>query len=381
MKLTLLVKLAPDEKQHKALLETMERFNEACNDIAKVAYHNRLANKWALHKIVYYRVRKQYGLSAQMTVRAISKVVEAYKRDKEKLCEFKPHGAIVYDQRILSWKGLEYASVLTVEGRIKVPIRIGEYQKTRIDRIKGQADLIFRDNVFYLAATIEAPEPTPLDPVGTLGVDLGLKYLTYDSDGESYSGAKIDEVRQKNAKLRTNLQSCGSKSAKRHLKRLSGKESRFKRDVNHVISKKLVVKAKDTHRRIAVENLEGIRKGVTVRKPQRSRLNSWGFYQLRQFVEYKAGLMGVPVVFVNPRGTSHVCPICGINKKANRPERDLFRCVSCGYAGPSDYIAAINIAARANVNEPIVACGEAEAVLNGIEVEHSYKPPNLLGGS
>ena len=293
--------------------------------------------------------------AAQMTVRAIGKVVGAYKRDKNILCKFRPHGAMVYDERILSWKGLEYASILTLDGRIKVPIRIGEYQKTRMDRLKGQADLLLRDGVFYIAATIDAPEETPFDPVGTLGVDLGLKYLSYDSDGESYSGAKVDEVRERNAKLKAELQSCGTKSAKRHLKKLSGRESRFKRDVNHVISKKLVAKAKGTQRRIALEDLKGIRRGVSVRRSQRSRLHSWGFYQLRHFVEYKAKLEGVQVIPVYPRGTSHICPVCGVEDRKNRPERDLFRCIGCGYAGHADHVAAINIAARVNVNRPIVS--------------------------
>lgn len=355
MKLTLLVKLAPDNEQYSLLLQTMERFNEACDDIAKVAYHNRLANNWALHKLVYYRIREQYGLSAQMTVRAIGKVVEAYKRDKNILCKFRPYGAMVYDERILSWKGLEYASILTLEGRIKVSIRIGEYQKARMDRLKGQADLLLRNGVFYLAATIDAPEETPYDPVGTLGIDLGLKYLSYDSDGAYYSGKQVDEVRERNARLKADLQSCGTKSAKRHLKRLSGKESRFKRNVNHVISKKIVAKAKGTQRRIALEDLKGIRRGVSARRSQRSRLHSWGFYQLRQFIEYKAKLKGVQVVPVYPRGTSHICPACRVEDRKNRPERDLFRCIGCGYAGHADHVAAINIAARANVNRPIVS--------------------------
>ncbi len=355
MKLTLLVKLAPDDEQYRLLLQTMERFNEACNDIAKVAYYNRLANNWALHKLVYYRIREQYGLSAQMTVRAIGKVVEAYKRDKSKLCKFRAQGAMVYDERILSWKGLEYASILTLEGRIKVPIRIGEYQRARMDRLKGQADLLLREGVFYLAATIDAPEETPYDPVGTLGIDLGLKYLSYDSDGEHYSGKQVDEVRKRNARLKADLQSCGTKSAKRHLKKLSGKESRFKRNVNHVISKNLVAKAKGTQRRIALEDLKGIRKGVSARRSQRSRLHSWGFHQLRHFVEYKARLEGVQVIPVYPRGTSHICPACGVEDRKNRPERDLFRCIGCGYVGHADHVAAINIAARADVNRPIVS--------------------------
>jgi len=152
---------------------------------------------------------------------------------------------MVYDERMLSWKGLEYASILTLEGRIKVPIKIGEYQRAQMDRLKGQAELL-RMGVFYLAATIDAPEETPFDPVGTLGIDLGLKYLSYDSDSGSYSGRKADEVREKTAKLKANLQRCGSKSAKRHLKKRSGKEARFKRDVNHILSKRLVAKALDS---------------------------------------------------------------------------------------------------------------------------------------
>jgi len=355
MKLTLPVKLAPTPEQHQALLETMERFNEACNDIAEVAYQNRTANKIRLQKILYYRIREQYGLSAQMTVRAVGKVVEAYKRDKNIKPTFKPHGAMVYDERILSWKGLEHASILTLKGRETVPIRIGEYQKARMDRIKGQADLVLRDGVFYLAATIDAPEETPYDPVGTLGIDLGLNYLSYDSDGEHYSGKQVDEVRERNTKLKADLQSCGTKSAKRHLRNLSGKESRFKRDVNHVISKKIVAKAKGTQRRIALEDLKGIRKGVSARRSQRSRLHSWGFYQIRQFIEYKAKLEGVQVIPIYPRGTSHICPVCGVEDRKNRPERDLFRCIGCGYAGHADHVAAINIAARANVNRPIVS--------------------------
>ncbi|GAH08193.1 unnamed protein product [marine sediment metagenome] len=84
---------------------------------------------------------------------------------------------------------------------------------------------------------------------------------------------------------------------------------------------------------------------------------------------------------MDPRGTSHTCPVCGINKKANRPKRDLFKCISCGFAGPADKIAAINIAARAKfVNKPIVAC-ETETVFCGDEVKHSYKPPISMGSN
>jgi len=355
MKQTLMVKLDTTEEQFNALKQTMERFNEACNFIAEVAYKHRMANKVALQPLVYRDVRERFGLSAQMTVRAIAKVVEAYKRDKDKKPRFRPHGAMVYDQRILSWKGIDRVSILTLEGRIRVPIRIGDYQKARMDRIRGQADLILRNKTFYLAVVVDAPEPTPLDPVGVLGVDLGIINLAVDSDGCTYKGDKVDAVMGRMEKLKAKLQKCGTKSAKRHLKKLSGREKRFRRNINHCISKKLVAKAKDTGRMLVLEDLNGIRNQTTVRKPQRRRHNSWAFRQLRSFIEYKAALAGVPLVFVNPRGTSHICPSCGHNERKNRPSRDKFRCVLCGFAGLADHVAAINIAARAAVNQPIVS--------------------------
>jgi putative transposase len=370
-----MVKLDTSEEQNEALLETMHRFNEACNYIADIAFERGTANKIELQKVVYYDVRNKFKLSAQLTIRAIAKVSEAYKRDRTTKPEFRPDGAIVYDQRILSWRKLEAVSILTTNGRQIIPIRIGEYQKVRLDRIRGQADLIYRDGVFYLAVVVDVPEPSKFDAVGTLGVDLGIVNLATDSDGEIFSGKQVDEVRGRNAELRANLQKAGTKSAKRHLKKLSGRERRFHRDVNHVISKKIVAKAKDTGKAVALEDLKGIRTRTTVRKAQRSRNHSWAFRQLRSFIEYKATLAGVPVILVNPRGTSHICPVCGHNERGNRPNRDTFRCVKCGFSGCADHVAAINIAAKAAINQPIIACGEVEAYM-GIETEHSYKPPS-----
>lgn len=354
MKLTLLVKLAPIPEQHQALLETMERFNEACDDIAKVAYHKKTANKIRLQKIVYYRIREQYGLSAQMTVRAISKVAEAFKRDKSILCKFKPHGAMVYDPRILSWKGLDRVSILTLKGRQIIPIQIGPYQEERFDRIRGQADLLLRDGVFYLAATIDAPEPEPSDADEYLGVDLGIKNIAVDGDGDTYVGGHLNGLRSRYAKLRSRLQSKGTKSANRLLRKRGGKEHRFASDVNHVISKSIVAKAKDTGRGIALEDLKGIRERVTVRRSQRRVHHSWAFYQLRRFIEYKARLAGVPILFIDPRNTSRTCPSCGHISRRNRPDRDSFLCQECGFAGPADYVAAVNIG-RVPVNAPYVS--------------------------
>jgi putative transposase len=110
------------------------------------------------------------------------------------------------------------------------------------------------------ALTLDVPTP-PAEPAdgGTLGVDLGIVQLATDSDGETFSGAAIEQIRQRMGALRAARQTRGTTSAKRHLKRLSGQEARFRRATNHCTSKHLVAKAKHRHRRIALEDLRHIR--------------------------------------------------------------------------------------------------------------------------
>jgi putative transposase len=376
---TLMLRLDPTPADRERLLRTMERINAACSTIADVAFREKCASKVVLQQMLYRQLREQFGLSAQMAVRAIAKVVEAYKRDRTKKPTFRPRGAVPYDQRILSFKSLDVASVLTLDGRATVPIRLGDYQRAiLVERPRrGQADLIYRDKTFYLAVVVEAPEATPYDPVGALGVDLGVVNLATDSDGVVYTSESVERVRTRMDRLRAHLQSAGTRSAKRHLKALGQREGRFRRQANHYISKSIVARAEDTKRAVALEDLGGIRERTTVRRSQRRRHHSWGFRQLRTFVEYKAAAKGVPVILVDPRNTSRTCPRCGTVDKKNRPTRDEFRCVSCGLAGPADRIAATNIAARAGVDRPIVAGSEE---MWGHVSDLSYKPPVLTGG-
>jgi putative transposase len=208
---TLMVRLDPSPEQHKMLCETMKRFNEACNHIAETVFALHSANKVEVQKIVYYPIREEFGLSAQLTILAIRKVCEAYKRDKSIKPEFWLDGAIVYDQRVLSWKGLEKVSLVTLNGRQTIPVRIGEYQRARMDRIRGQADLILVKSVFYLCVVVEAPVASPYDPVDVIGIDLGVKNLAVDSDGEIHSSRQIQEARKRSDFLKARLQHCRHK--------------------------------------------------------------------------------------------------------------------------------------------------------------------------
>lgn len=361
MMVTELLKLAPTREQANALLTTMRVCNAAAGRAAQVAFDHSTANKVRVQKLVYAELRDPggpYRLSAQMAILAVHKACGAYKRDKKIKPSFRPLGAIAYDQRIMSWKARDRVSILTtMMGRILVPVAYqGRWAPERRDRIRGQADLIHRDGKFYLAVVIDVPEPPAgPEPDEWLGVDLGIVNIATDSDGTAHSGKGLRAVRRRNLQLRRRLQAKCTKSAKRLLRHRRRKETRFARDVNHCISKILVSKAQRTGRGIALEDLEGIRDRVTVKRAQRADLHSWSFHQLRAFIAYKATMAGVAVRLVDPRNTSRACPGCGMIDKRNRSTRDDFRCIGCGLAGPADTFAARNISRRAAVMLPHAA--------------------------
>ncbi len=356
MLLTVKSKLVTNQEQHDKLLKTMVKFNEACNYISVFAFKKKIFGKVGIQKELYYKIREKYGLSAQMTVRAVGKVAESYKVDRKTLHEFDFHGAVVYDQRILSYKSADVISILTLDGRIEVGIQYGEYRKLEANRVKGQADLIYKNGIFYLMIVVDLPDAEPILPDNVLGIDLGIVNLATTSDGKSYSGGKCTKIRQKYAKVKAVLQSVGTYSAKKHLKKISGKERRFKKDTNHCISKEIVQTAKDTNRAIALEDLSGIRENVTVSKAVRESIGKWAFRELRNFIEYKAKLLGVPVVLVDPQNTSRACSVCGYIDKKNRKNQASFVCLECGHTENADFNAAKNIAFRAVVNLPNVLC-------------------------
>jgi len=361
MQLTAKIKLDYNTETGSALFRTMALANAACTWLSEQVFESRVFGKFRMQKFYYLDLREMFPLlSAQAVIHVVRKVADSYKLDKKTLRTYKPLGAITYDLRILSWKqGI--VSIWTVDGRKKIPYVCGERQAELLKTQHGETDLLLQDGQFYLATCCEMYEPEMQykNYALPLGVDLGVAKIATDSDGNIYSGSKVKNVRFRHRKLRSALQKAGTKSARRHLKKLSGKEARFARDTNHVISKAIVRTAKGAPRGIALEDLSGIRDRITVRKSQRAGLHSWSFFQLRSFVEYKALLVGVAVVLICARNTSRRCSKCGYTDKRNRKTQDKFVCLRCGHAENADLNAARNIASRAYVITPIVECGKA----------------------
>ena len=358
MKTVLKIKLITDSDSHCALLRTMNMFNLICNRLSHESFNSKVFHKIQMQREFYPGHREAMPeFSSQLLIRAIDVVSQSYKVKRGKYPNlFKPTSAVVYDDRVISFLD-STVSIWTVSGRLHLPMQIWNSELFKFR--KGQVDLIYENHQLFLLTTIEIPEESAYDASGIIGVDLGVKNIAVDSTGEIFSSNIIEQKRKKYHSYRQRLQKRGTRSAKRRLKSFGKKESRFRKNINHQISKHLVSKAKGTLCAIALEDLSGINQKVTVCKQNRNERMSWSFFQLRQFITYKSAIAGITIILINPAYTSLTCSVCGHCEKHNRKSQSLFRCVSCGHTENADFNASKNISAfalranRAAVNQPI----------------------------
>ena len=197
-----------------------------------------------------------------------------------------------------------------------------------------------------------------------MGIDRGIKKIAVTSEKQFFNGSQIKHITNKYEKIKSKLQSKGTKSAKRHLKKLSKKVNRFRRDVNHCFTKQIVQSVNEGST-IILEELTGIRQNVRLRKKQRTELHKWNFYQFEQFLKYKAEEKGIRVEYVSARYTSQKCSKCGHISRSNRKNQSQFKCSKCSYQLNADlnasfnikqnYLDSISYLGKAVVNQPIVA--------------------------
>jgi IS605 OrfB family transposase len=341
---------------------TLQGFADACNQIYEVAKREKCWNTTKLHHLVYKPVREATGLKANHVCQAIRRVIGNAKAVKQ-VHKFRPT-SISLDVRTFQYiEELQTVGVTLMSGRKKFKLSIGNYQ---LALLKGQSPTAATLNKtkrgdYYINICVDLPtQPTGKTPK-VIGVDLGRRDIATTSTGKSWSSKQIQGVRDRYSKVRANVQSKRSRNSRRLLRRLSGKEHRFQKWLNHNISKQLVNEAKPSGAALAFEDLTNIRESLNEQprtKTERRRTNSWAFYQLRLFVQYKALIAGIPVVFVPPAYTSKTCSRCGhihpeTDKKKSYRSGKRFKCGHCGFEHDADINAAKNIAALGlSVSQP-----------------------------
>lgn len=342
---TVTFKLRLTEQDCRTLLDTMRAYTKAFSVSAKWGFENQSWDKVDNHTATYKQIRQSIPeLPSSLVQGARDCACEALKAVKcETLPERKPLSAMRYNQRVITVNIVHgIATIASINGRIKatffVPLHCRDYLSWTIKSSTVSYDR--RNKIFYLHVSLEHNDPEKIANLEVLGIDRGIVNIAVCSDNTFYNSKKIKNRRAQYTHLRKELQSKGTKSAKRKLKRMSGEERRFVTDVNHCISKQIV---NSEYTVFALEDLSKIRVQKRRSKEFNRKLNNWAFYQLEQFISYKAEALGKHVLLVDARYTSQKCSNCGHTYKGNR-QGSAFRCRKCGFELHADLNASRNIA-------------------------------------
>ena len=374
MQRTIRFPLLPTTEQYDVLLETLQQYTECFNAVAAYGWKRCEKNGIELHKATYYPLRETYPqLPAQLVISARAKATEALKsaftwkikKEREfpkKVAKalargkpaptFKPVrcpqsdiSSIRYDQRSYTFHG-DHVSVATVAGRQIVGLHLYPYAKRLLAQSieYDSADLIFRKGRFWLHLVVTLPDTEFISNGEVIGVDLGITRPAVASNNRFFGKRSWKNTERRYFRLKRALQSKGSDSAKRHLKKLSHKVSRFRLDCDHVVSRQLV-QSVSPGTTIVIENLMEIRNTTKQNgKGQRRAMHQWTFNRLRDLLIYKAEACGCAVVGVDPRHTSQRCSRCGHIHRSNRQSQSRFKCRNCGFELNADLNGSRNIA-------------------------------------
>jgi putative transposase len=376
---TLVLNIQPTPEQASILKRTLDMHTACFNTVAREGFTTACSNGVELHKRTYYPLRAEFpDLPSQLVCAARVKATEAVKsaltwKDKQEKAypkkvakalkkgkpvpQFKPVrcpkttiAPIRYDIRSywVKWD-TNTCSLATVDGRVELPFTVPAHLKQYAGQRTCSADLCYRKGRFTLHVVVSIPTPdiAPTDEV--VGIDLGLARPAVTSTRQFLGEKRWQEQERRLFRLKRKLQKCGTKSAKRHLKKLSGQLFRQRKDHDHVLSKRIVQHTQPGST-IVLENLKDIRATSNIGRGKKNktvetkrRFHSWSFAQFHSFLSYKAQAHGIQVVKIDPRHTSQTCSRCGYHHRSNRRSQSLFLCRSCGYCLNADYNAAITI--------------------------------------
>jgi putative transposase len=378
---TMKIQLNPTPEQAQALNETLGQFTQAFNQVCAYGWQNKEKNGVRLHHGTYYdtkaacpglvsdlliqaRVKATETLRSAFTWKAkheanyLKKVAKAKKQDRPEP-KFKPvkcpqsmlcpvrYNVHTYS---LTWE-TQTVRLSTAQGKQTIPFTVPHYSAHYAGNPIATADLVYRKGKYWLHVVVSVPEPTVEKNPLVVGVDLGLNRPAVTSERQFLGNPHWKEIDRRYFRIRRKLQSKGSKSAKRHLKKLSKRQALFHRDADHVLSKRIVQNTPQGAT-LVFENLTNIRATSKMGRGKQNKnvdnkrkLHSWTFAQLYSFTAYKAQEQGQLVTKVDPRHTSQTCSRCGYQHRSNRRSQSFFKCrkPECGYSLNADLNASYNI--------------------------------------
>ena len=374
------LKLKTTDEQLVLFKDVTEQYRKACNYVSEYIFDNDFElNSFKLSKLLYHEIREEFRLKSQLAQSVFRTVTARYKTTQTQLqqkpfkyqdesgkwCRIykdlnwltkpvyfkRPQADLIRNRDYSFIEGGSVLSINTLESRVRTTFNTKGFDHYMDGSWSfGTAKLVqLKKNWFlHISVSKTVPDFNKENLNHVVGIDRGLNFLTvsYDEKGKTYftDGRKIMKKRENYNKVRAELQSKGTKSAKRRLKKLAQRENRWMTDVNHRLSKTLVNQYVEGTV-FVLEDLVDVTFSVEhLSKKQRNKHRSWSFYQFEQFLDYKSRNNQSETVKVSAAYTSQRCPKCGtIDKSSRNHKTHEYHCKNCKYRSNDDRIAAMNI--------------------------------------
>ncbi|QID33039.1 RNA-guided endonuclease InsQ/TnpB family protein [Pampinifervens florentissimum] len=392
--LSVKVKLILDEEKKRELLRLCKAYKDAMNFVFANSFEKGKKDFRTLHKAYYRILRERFSLPSQYAVNISRKTATIYasKNKWEKPPKRKSLSVDLTFNRTFSIKpDKRVVSITTMNGRLKNIPYLGwekHYEYLQRGRI-GDAVLVYdkanKEFFLHIPVEIEVEKQTPQE---VIGIDVGEvnTVALVSSKGNKEIVPRTEEykrLKEKYQRLRQALQSKGTRSAKRKLKKVVGREKRFVESFMHYVSKYLV--SKYPQALFVMEDLTGIRERRKVKRKNTEEIrqsNQWAFRSFQTKLYYKSILYnGISPIFVDPSYTSQMCPVCGYTSKENRKSQSDFECKNCGYKEHADIVGATNIMVRGLVEVQNFYQGLFVNQPNALPYGMEQAPTSLSGSS
>lgn len=346
----------PNEECRSHFMELLEQTRDAYNECAKIIYDSSIPlDIKSVHNAVYSHIRNVYPkLTSNAVIALYRDVMGAIRSIKSN----KHEDARIPEKTNLNHKLNRYLyNHLTAEGiwlttntkRIRSHITFKTYprlQEIFQHYVPGDPTIFLREGKFYMSIPFKVPE-TPIQNDTCIGVDMGERRFAITSDGLMLNDKEYNARRRKIRYLKRCLQKKGTKSARKHSRKLSLKERNQSTDMCRRMANAII---KSTNAGIIVlEDLSNIKKNTSKSKDglkktnHNRRISQIPFYKFKQILSYKALLHGKRVETVSPFMTSQTD--CTTGKKDGTRKNRRFYCKN-GTVLDADWNAAVNIAQK-----------------------------------
>jgi putative transposase len=353
--LTIKMRVSPEPELGEELISLMKRYREALNYAIEVVIENKALSLGRAHKLLYSVLKERYGLPsriAQDCYREAIAVAKSWLRNPKK-------GKIPKVRTLKLWLTQEQSyrvkdNYVELIGGFK--LEITGWDRRYDSYPNREARLVYRNGEFFLMITKQIPKPSKYTPKGVVAVDVNKKEIVFGNSVVRERRETAIERALHYKKLAEKLQQKYSFSKYNAWLRRKGilrRIGHFHRKACNIVedwAKKTSLEIAELARQhryaVAREDLTGLIERLReLPRDHKVALLILSYRKLSFWIDWQCEKLGVPIIPVEPKHTSSICPNCSSRLKGNGYRR--LKCPRCGLEEDRDRVAVLNIEKRA----------------------------------